>query len=78
VLVAIYAMNNFNLNHELYSRVIGGETVSFGFSNILQAILILLFAQLLVWVITHVLLFNIYNRKKIVVGSQYAINQLVK
>lgn len=78
VMVGIYAMKNFNLNYELYSREIGDKTVSFGFSNILQAILILLFAQLMIWVITHVILFSLYKKRNIVVGSQYAINQLVK
>ncbi len=78
VLVGIFALNNFNLNFNLYSKIIEGETVSFGFSTILQAFLILLLAQLIVWVVTQVFLFNIYKRNDIVVGSQYAINQLIK
>ena len=78
IMVGIFALNNFNLNFNLYSKIIEGETVSFGFSTILQAFLILLIAQLFVWVVTQVFLFNIYKRNNIVVGSQYAINQLIK
>lgn len=78
LLVGIYALRNFNFDPTLYSKTIKGEMVSFNVSNILQAILILFVARLVVWVITQLLLYNIYNKKKIVVGSQYAINQLIK
>jgi len=78
VLVGIYALKNFNLNLELYSKIINGETVSFGLSNILQAILIILIGRITIWVIVNVFLFRLFKKRSIDVGSQYAINQLVK
>lgn len=78
LLVGIYALQNFNFDPILSQRVIDGETVSFRISNILQAVLIILMARLFVWVITQLILYNFYNRNKIEVGSQYAINQLIK
>ena len=78
LLVGIYALQNFNFDPILSQRVIDGETVSFRISNILQAVLIMLIARLIVWVITQLILYNFYTRNKIEVGSQYAINQLIK
>lgn len=78
LLVGIYALQNFNFDPVLSQRVIDGETVSFRISNILQAILIFLFAKLFIWVMTQLLLYNLFNRNKIDAGSQYAINQLIK
>ncbi len=78
LLVAIYALRNFNFDPTIYSREIEGEIVSFNVSNILRAVLIFLFARLLIWVVTQILLYSIYAKNKILVGSQYAINQLIK
>ena len=78
LIVGIYMMQNFNIDPALYERSIDGEKVSFRISNILQALLILFVAQLIVWTITQLLLHNIYKRRDIAQGSQYAINQLIK
>jgi len=78
LLVGIYALRNFNFDPTLYSRMMEGEQVSFRISNILQAILILMGARLIIWMVTQLLLYNIYTRRGIAVGSQYAINQLIK
>jgi small-conductance mechanosensitive channel len=47
-------------------------------SNILTALLTLLIARLIVWVVTQIILYNYYKREKINLGSQFAINQLLK
>ena len=47
-------------------------------SSVLVAILVILIAQLLAWVLTQLLLFNYYRKKEVNVGSRYAINQLLK
>lgn len=78
LLVAIYALRNFNFDPTIYSREIEGDIVSFNVSNILRAVLIFLFARLIIWVITQILLYSLYAKNKILVGSQYAINQLIK
>lgn len=47
-------------------------------SNVVFAVLILLIARFFVWLITQVFLKRYYSRKAVNVGSQYAINQLIK
>jgi len=78
LIVGIYMLQNFNIDPALYERNIDGDKVSFRISNILQALLIIFIAQLIVWTITQLLLHNIYKRRDIAQGSQYAINQLIK
>ena len=78
LIVGIYMLQNFNIDPALYERTIDGEQVSFRISNILQALLIIVVAQLIIWVITQLLFYNLYKRRDIAQGSQYAINQLIK
>jgi len=47
-------------------------------SNIIAAIMVLLFAQLISWLIVHLLLQNYYKNKRINLGAQFAINQLLR
>ncbi len=47
-------------------------------SNIIAAIMVLLFAQLISWLIVHLLLQNYYKNKSINLGVQFAINQLLR
>ena len=47
-------------------------------SSILVAILVILIAQVLAWVLTQLLMFNYYRKNEVNVGSRYAINQLLK
>ena len=54
------------------------QDYTFRISNIFWTIFVLLLAQLLAWVLTQLVLYNYYRNKKINVGSQYAINQLLK
>ena len=78
IAIGIYFLQNFNGDLTLFQKTINGEIVSIKISNLLYAILILLIARLLVWGITQIFLFGIYNNKNVAVGSRYAINQLVK
>ncbi len=52
--------------------------INLNFSNILTAILVLFVARLLVWLMTQLVLYRYYKKQAINVGSQYAINQLLK
>ncbi len=47
-------------------------------SDIFMSVIILLIARLAVWLITQLVLYGYYRRKDIAVGTQYAINQLLK
>lgn len=59
-----------------YQQEVAGFNLSF--SNIVFALLILLIARFLIWITTQVFLKRYYLREKVNVGSQYAINQLIK
>ena len=50
----------------------------FHLSNLCWAIFIFLLAQLLAWILTQVILIRYFRNKQINLGSQYAINQLLK
>ncbi|MEM9820396.1 MAG: mechanosensitive ion channel domain-containing protein [Bacteroidota bacterium] len=47
-------------------------------TSIFSALLVLLFAKLLSWILTQLILYNYYQRNHVNLGSQYAINQLLK
>ena len=51
---------------------------NFKLSTIFKALLILLAARLGVWILINLFLYNYYKRRRINIGSQYAINQLLK
>ncbi len=78
VVVGLFILRNFNMDFTLYERVLNGETLYLKISNILSAILVLLSARLLVWVITQLFLYRLYANKKVDLGAKYSINQLIK
>lgn len=75
---ALYLFSNLHIDYTLFERNINGEQVNFGISRIINAILIILIAKFLIWLITEIVLLNIYNNRDIDEGSIYAINQLIK
>ena len=77
-IAGLYLLNNFQLDIPLFVKEINGELVSIRISNLLQAFLILLFAKLFIWVVTQLVLYNVYKNKKVNIGSRFAINQLIK
>ncbi len=68
-------LQSFNL--ESYT-VINSTDNPIKVSDILEAILIVLAARLIFWMVTQLVLFRYYKRSQIDPGSQYAINQLLK
>ncbi len=77
--VTLFALNNFEIDPTIFRRRINEDLFfHFKLSNIVYAILVILLAQLFAWVIIHLILYNVYKRRRIDVGSQYAINQLVR
>lgn len=77
-LLTIYFLRQFNLDYVLSTRTIGSTEVRFTLSKIFTALFIIFLAQLFIWVITEIILRNIYKNKFIDYGSQFAVNQLVK
>lgn len=51
---------------------------SFSITSVFSAVLVLLIAQLLAWILTQLILYAYYQKNHVNVGSQYAINQLLK
>jgi len=79
VLGIIFLLKLFNIDISLYEKTLDdGASVNFKISKILTAILIFLFAQLVVWLVTQIILYSVYKRRKVDAGAQYAINQLFK
>jgi len=74
----LYLLSNLHLDYTLFERNIKGENVSFGISRIVHAFLIFLVARLIIWIITEIVLRNVYAKRKIDQGSSFAINQLIK
>ena len=74
----LYLLSNLHLDYTLFERDINGESVNFGISRFVQAVLILLVTRLLLWLITEIVLRNVYTNKNIDQGSSFAINQLIK
>lgn len=68
-------LQSFNL--ESYT-VINLTNTQIRVSDILEAVLIVLTARLIFWMVTQLVLFRYYKRSEIDPGSQYAINQLLK
>ena len=67
-------LQSFNLDYPLFSN----EKYDLRISDIFEAVLILLFARLIFWAVTQVILWSYYKRSKIDSGAQYAVNQLLQ
>ncbi len=59
-------------------RLLSFQQYDFRLSNLCWAIFIFLLAQLLAWILTQVILIRYFRNKQINLGSQYAMNQLLK
>lgn len=70
-------LNYFQLDITILSFPGKEQTFDFKLSNVFAAILVLLVARLLIWVLVQLVLFGYYRKREINVGSQYAINQLL-
>ncbi len=70
----ILALQGFDLDYTLFKFDFTPITIS----SVLVAILIILVAQLVAWVLTQLLMYNYYRKKEVNVGSRFAVNQLLK
>lgn len=78
ILALIILLRIFNIDFTIFERHIDGQIVRFKISNIIAAILIIFIARLFIWLSTQLIMYNVYRRKEVDLGAQYAINQLVK
>lgn len=78
VLALVLIMRNFNFDYSFPYTNQDGDPMTFRLSNIFVSILYLLVARLITWILTQLVLYPYYKQKKINVGSQFAINQLLK
>jgi len=67
----------FQSDFMLFEGKYGKTVYAFRASNILFAVLAVLLARLITWLAIHLFLVDFYRRRKLNIGSQYAINQLV-
>ncbi len=78
-LAIILILKSFNLDYKIYDiQYDDDKIISFHLTNIISAVLIILFARLIIWLLTQLILYGLYRRKAIDLGAQYAINQLLK
>ena len=69
-------LQSFNLDS--YTLFTLSSNTQIRISDILEAILIILIARLIFWMVTQLVLYRYYKRSHVDSGSQYAINQLLK
>ena len=78
IIAALLIIYNFNLDVQFYDFGTEQQSQPVRISNVLYAILILLISRIFSWAFTNVFLSGYYERNKVNVGAQYAINQLLK
>jgi small-conductance mechanosensitive channel len=77
LVAGILLLRAFQIDYTLFSFQRGDVEMDFHISSIFKAFLILLFARLIIWVLTQLLLHSYYKRKGVNIGAQYAFNQLM-
>ena len=78
IIAALLIIYNFNLDFQFYDFGTEQQSQPVRISNVLYAILILLISRIFSWAFIQIFLSNYYDRNKVNVGAQYAINQLLK
>ncbi|MDX1406828.1 MAG: mechanosensitive ion channel, partial [Saprospiraceae bacterium] len=79
VLAIILILTSFQIDYEIATfRGKNNEVeVVLRMSNIFKAILVILVARIVIWVMTQLVLYSYYRRRNIDKGSQFAFNQLL-
>ena len=70
-------LKRLNLDIVLIQREIKGDVFTIFISDIMIAVMIILIARVIVWFVTQVTLYRMYQSNQMDEGIQYAINQLV-
>jgi len=77
VVTCLFLLRLFNTDFTFFEGKIGKNLYALRISNVLGAALVILLAQLVIWIIVHLFLGNFYRRRNVNIGSQFAFNQLV-
>lgn len=75
--VLIIILPFLDLDTTIHSTIINDHPIDVKLTSILAAVLVLLFARILVWLSVNILLYGWYQNKRIDHGKQYAYNQLL-
>ena len=78
VLAILFVVQAIGVNETLFPYKVKDKSLEFKISDILEVVLIFLAARLAIWFFTQVVLGNYFKRQNIDLGSQFAINQLLK
>lgn len=78
IIAVILILYNLNVNKTIYDFGTEVAPEPLKLTNILYAAFIILLARLFSWIVTQVVLFNYFEKQNVNIGSQYAINQLLK
>lgn len=77
VVAILLIINSFQFDYTLLTFPGKNQTFDLKLSNVFAAILVLLLARLIIWILIQLVLFGYYRKREINIGSQYAINQLL-
>lgn len=77
ILALLFILSRFEMDASLWQTEYNGNTFDFRLSNILKALLVLLSARMIVWLVTQLILYGFYKRRAVDHGAQFAINQLL-
>jgi small-conductance mechanosensitive channel len=77
IVAVLLLIQNFNLDKGFSTSLGKDESIVIHISNIIVAVLIILIARLINWVVTNVFLLGFYNTKEVDVGVRFAFNKLV-
>lgn len=72
--VLLYLINTFELNYIIFSY----KNFVIDIIGIIVAFISILAVRLLIWLIIHIAMYNYYRQKEIDIGTQFAINQIIK
>jgi len=71
-------LRNFNLDFTIFDTSYNDNKFEFKLTNIVAAVLVMLIGKFIIDILTQIILFSVYQKQKIDVGVQYALNQLLK
>jgi small-conductance mechanosensitive channel len=77
MLALLLIVRTFEIDYTLYTFTINERDFPITVSGILVIVLVILFARLINWIFTNLILYNYYKRKGIEPGTQYAFNRLL-
>lgn len=77
ILILRYLFQNLAVDYTIFQTNSEGSSLAISFTNILDFLIVVLVAQLVIWITTKIILEAYYQRHQINIGNQFAINQIV-